>query len=103
MKVPAEIFRAYDIRGIAGKSLSADVVREVGRALAVLGRERGARKKIHEEIGVLQSSVARVETETTKQSEDLAEVKQDVKDMNARVDLVPERTINLLKTTGVIK
>jgi len=42
MKVPAEIFRAYDIRGIAGKSLSAAVVREVGRALAILGRERGA-------------------------------------------------------------
>ena len=42
MNVPAEIFRAYDIRGIAGKSLSAAVVREVGRALAILGRERGA-------------------------------------------------------------
>jgi phosphomannomutase/phosphoglucomutase len=42
MKVPAEIFRAYDIRGIAGKSLSAAVVYEVGRALALLGRERGA-------------------------------------------------------------
>ncbi len=42
MKVPAEIFRAYDIRGIAGKALSAAVVREVGRALAMLARERGA-------------------------------------------------------------
>ena len=42
MKVPAEIFRAYDIRGIAGKALSAAVVREVGRALATLGRERAA-------------------------------------------------------------
>ncbi len=42
MNVPAEIFRAYDIRGIAGRSLSAAVVREVGRALAALGRERGA-------------------------------------------------------------
>jgi phosphomannomutase/phosphoglucomutase len=42
VNVPAEIFRAYDIRGIAGKVLSAAVVREIGRALALLGRERGA-------------------------------------------------------------
>jgi phosphomannomutase/phosphoglucomutase len=42
VNVPAEIFRAYDIRGIAGKVLSAAVVREVGRALGSLGRERGA-------------------------------------------------------------
>ncbi len=40
MKVPAEIFRAYDIRGIAGSVLSAAVVREVGRALGTLARER---------------------------------------------------------------
>jgi phosphomannomutase/phosphoglucomutase len=42
MKVPAEIFRAYDIRGIAGKALSAPVARAIGLALAALGRERGA-------------------------------------------------------------
>ncbi len=42
MKVPAEIFRAYDIRGIAGKILSAAVVREIGRAIGSLGHERGA-------------------------------------------------------------
>ena len=42
MNVPAEIFRAYDIRGIAGKVLSAAVVREIGRALGTLARERGA-------------------------------------------------------------
>ena len=41
MNVPAEIFRAYDIRGIAGKVLSAAVVREIGRALGTLARERG--------------------------------------------------------------
>jgi len=43
VNVPAEIFRAYDIRGIAGKVLSAAVVREIGRALGTLGSERGAR------------------------------------------------------------
>jgi phosphomannomutase/phosphoglucomutase len=42
MNVPAEIFRAYDIRGIAGRILSAALVREIGRAIGSLGRERGA-------------------------------------------------------------
>jgi phosphomannomutase/phosphoglucomutase len=42
VKVPAEIFRAYDIRGIAGTMLSAAVVREIGLALGALGHERGA-------------------------------------------------------------
>jgi len=42
MNVAAEIFRAYDIRGIAGAALSAAVVREIGRAIGSLGRERGA-------------------------------------------------------------
>ena len=42
MNVPAEIFRAYDIRGIAGKVLSAAVVREIGRAIGTVGDERGA-------------------------------------------------------------
>ncbi len=40
MNLPAEIFRAYDIRGIAGERLSAAVVREIGRAIGSLGRER---------------------------------------------------------------
>jgi phosphomannomutase/phosphoglucomutase len=42
VNVPAEIFRAYDIRGIAGKLLSAALVRDIGRAIGTLGRERGA-------------------------------------------------------------
>ena len=42
MNVPAEIFRAYDIRGIAGSTLTAALVREIGRALGTLARERGA-------------------------------------------------------------
>ena len=39
---PAEIFRAYDIRGVVGRTLTADLAREVGRALGTIGRERGA-------------------------------------------------------------
>jgi len=42
MNVAAEVFRAYDIRGIAGRVLSAELVRAVGRALGALGRARGA-------------------------------------------------------------
>ena len=42
MNVPAEIFRAYDIRGIVGRTLTPDVMRAIGRALGTLGLERGA-------------------------------------------------------------
>jgi phosphomannomutase/phosphoglucomutase len=42
MKVPAEIFRTYDIRGVVGRTLTPAVVREIGRALGTLGRSRGA-------------------------------------------------------------
>jgi len=40
MNIPAEIFRAYDIRGIAGRTLTAAAVREIGRALGSLAAER---------------------------------------------------------------
>ena len=39
--LPAEIFKAYDIRGIVGRTLTPAIVREVGRALGTLARERG--------------------------------------------------------------
>jgi phosphomannomutase / phosphoglucomutase len=42
MKVPAEIFRAYDIRGVVGKTLTAGIALEIGRALGTVARERGA-------------------------------------------------------------
>ena len=42
MSVPAEIFRTYDIRGVVGRSLTADIVRDIGRALGSMGRERNA-------------------------------------------------------------
>jgi phosphomannomutase/phosphoglucomutase len=40
--VPKEIFRTYDIRGVVGRSLTPALVRDIGRALGSLGRERGA-------------------------------------------------------------
>ena len=42
MKLPAEIFRTYDIRGIVGRTLTAPIVRDIGRALGSLARERGS-------------------------------------------------------------
>jgi phosphomannomutase / phosphoglucomutase len=42
MTVPAEIFRTYDIRGIVGKTLTAAIVRDIGRALGTFARERSA-------------------------------------------------------------
>jgi len=39
LNLPAEIFRAYDIRGIAGKTLTPEVVRAIGRALGSMAPE----------------------------------------------------------------
>lgn len=37
---PAAIFRAYDIRGIVGKTLTPEIVREIGRAIGTEANER---------------------------------------------------------------
>jgi len=42
LKVPAEIFRTYDIRGVVGRTLTPQIARAVGRALGSLARERKA-------------------------------------------------------------
>ncbi|MDO9372465.1 MAG: phosphomannomutase/phosphoglucomutase [Gammaproteobacteria bacterium] len=42
MEIPATIFKAYDIRGIVGKTLTAEIVFEIGRAI---GSEAIARKQ----------------------------------------------------------
>ncbi len=39
--LPPEIFKAYDIRGIVGRTLTPDIVHLVGRALGSLALERG--------------------------------------------------------------
>ena len=41
MTMPAEIFRAYDVRGIVEEGLSSDVVRQIGRAIGAEAYERG--------------------------------------------------------------
>jgi phosphomannomutase/phosphoglucomutase len=40
MALPAEIFKAYDIRGIVGVSLTPEIVRLIGQALGSLAREK---------------------------------------------------------------
>ncbi len=40
-QLPAEIFKAYDIRSIVNKSLTAEVVRRIGHALGSLAAEQG--------------------------------------------------------------
>src|SRR5439155_807085 len=40
MKLPAAIFREYDIRGTVGDQLTAEVARAIGQAVATLGWER---------------------------------------------------------------
>ena len=39
--LPPEIFKAYDIRGIVGRTLTPAIVRTIGQALGSLARERG--------------------------------------------------------------
>ncbi len=41
MQLPSEIFKAYDIRGVVGKSLTGPVVQAIGQALGTLALERG--------------------------------------------------------------
>ncbi len=38
------IYREYDIRGIVGKELTAEVAGQIGRAFATMGREKGVRR-----------------------------------------------------------
>jgi phosphomannomutase/phosphoglucomutase len=38
---PAEIFKAYDIRGIVGRTLTPEIVESIGRAIGSEGRKRG--------------------------------------------------------------
>ena len=46
MSIAPEIFKAYDIRGIVGKSLTEDTVRLIGQALGSEARERAQRGEI---------------------------------------------------------
>jgi phosphomannomutase/phosphoglucomutase len=42
-QVPPEIFKAYDIRGIVGRTLTIEVTEAIGRAIGSEGRDRGVK------------------------------------------------------------
>jgi phosphomannomutase/phosphoglucomutase len=44
MDVPASLFRAYDIRGVVGDTLTASLAERLGQALATLVQEQGGRQ-----------------------------------------------------------
>jgi len=41
MTLPPEIFKAYDIRGVVGKTLTPEIVRGIGQVLGSLALEKG--------------------------------------------------------------
>ncbi|GJL82932.1 MAG: phosphoglucomutase [marine bacterium B5-7] len=43
-RISPDIFKAYDIRGIVGDTLTPDTVQDIGRAVGSLARERGNRR-----------------------------------------------------------
>ncbi|CAN5494425.1 phosphomannomutase/phosphoglucomutase [soil metagenome] len=45
-ELPASIFKAYDIRGIVGKTLTPAIVHAIGQSLATLARQRGESKAV---------------------------------------------------------
>jgi len=49
MCLPAEIFKAYDIRGIVGRTLTAPIVAQVGQALGTLALEHGGELLVGEQ------------------------------------------------------
>lgn len=68
-----------------------------------LGRERGARKQMHQEIATLQSGVEVVKNQNAAHSLALAELRSEQAKIRDRIDDVPQRTINLLRSSGALK
>lgn len=46
MSLPKNIFREYDVRGIAGKDLTEETVETIGRALAVYAKGKGKHNRM---------------------------------------------------------
>jgi phosphomannomutase/phosphoglucomutase len=64
MSLPPEIFKAYDIRGIVGRTLTPDIVRSIGRALGSLARERGRNAMVVGRDGASQGRSSRPRSPT---------------------------------------
>ena len=57
--VPPSIFRAYDIRGIAGDTLTSSSIEIIGKAMASLAREEGEQTVLFGSDGRISSPVLR--------------------------------------------
>ncbi len=68
-----------------------------------LGRERGARKKMHEDIAALQTGIEVVKTQNIEQSARIGEMRNDQLNIRDRIDDLPRRTIELLRSSGALK
>ena len=44
MKLPPEIFKTYDIRGIVGRTLTPEIAEQIGRAIGSEALKRGGKK-----------------------------------------------------------
>ncbi len=68
-----------------------------------LGRERGARKQIHQDIAALQTGIEVVKSQNREQSERIGEIRNDQLAIRDRIDDFPKRTIELLRSSGALK
>jgi seryl-tRNA synthetase len=64
-----------------------------------LGRERGGRKELHGNITEIKAELAALRAETKNLTSSLDEVKEDSRDTRARIDLIPQRMVDMLRAT----
>lgn len=64
-----------------------------------LGRERASRKRMHEEIADIQGDMKAMRGELDMQSKQVESVHHELREMNKRIDAVPARLLEVLKTT----
>lgn len=64
-----------------------------------LGRERASRKRMHEEIAELQGDMKSMRGELNTQSKQVESMHDKLEEINKRIDLVPVRLLEMLKTT----
>jgi len=95
--LPPEIFKAYDIRGVVGRTLTAPFVQTIGRALGSLARERRRDTIVVGRDGHNDTLTFRVElapgADAGAVRQDLEAATRDVMKLRGGVDVVPAGTI----------
>ena len=64
-----------------------------------LGRERGSRKRMHEEMAALQADTHSLKESTQATTLQLSDLKRQIENTHARIDEIPQKTISLLNAT----